>query len=273
MSHVTSQPLATVIRRYRLAAGLSQEDLAERSELSARTISDLERGLRQTPHLETVRMIADGLGLTDAERASLIAAARPELSYEFGRARDRPNHLHRPGSRNPSPCAGHAYGRERAIADLVSMLSDGTTRLITLTGPGGVGKTRLALAVPSRGPRSAFPRWGVCRRAVPASTIQALGVATIAHHTRREEPSGEHHCSARSAPCFVTAKPLLLLDNCEQITEAARPCGRLDRRPPPIARPGHQPGSRCALRASASSRLAPTAGSPKRAAPGSPGRS
>ena len=84
MSHVTSQPLATVIRRYRLAAGLSQEDLAERSELSARTISDLERGLRQTPHLETVRMIADGLGLTDAERASLIAAARPELSSNSG---------------------------------------------------------------------------------------------------------------------------------------------------------------------------------------------
>ena len=188
MSHVTSQPLATVIRRYRLAAGLSQEDLAERSELSARTISDLERGLRQTPHLETVRMIADGLGLTDAERASLIAAARPELSSNSGApATDQITYTGRAVGTLPR-AQGTLIGRERAIADLVSMLSDGTTRLITLTGPGGVGKTRLALAVASQ----LAPAFNGAVTFVPLAHIRdpSLVIPTIARTLGMNE-SGE----------------------------------------------------------------------------------
>src|SRR6478752_5891691 len=53
-------PLATLVRRYRLSAGLSQEELAERSGLSARTISDLERGLSAAPRPDTIRMLAKG---------------------------------------------------------------------------------------------------------------------------------------------------------------------------------------------------------------------
>ena len=53
------------LRQFRIAAALSQEDLAERSGLSRRGISDLERGLHQTPRLETVRLLADGLALSD----------------------------------------------------------------------------------------------------------------------------------------------------------------------------------------------------------------
>jgi predicted ATPase/class 3 adenylate cyclase len=69
-----------LLRHHRLAAGLSQEDLAERAGLSIRGISDLERGQRSAPRLETVRLLADGLGLAATDRAALIAAARPELS-------------------------------------------------------------------------------------------------------------------------------------------------------------------------------------------------
>jgi len=57
--------LATLVRLFRLAAGLSQEELAERSGLIARAISDIERGLRLGPRLESIRMIAQALGLTD----------------------------------------------------------------------------------------------------------------------------------------------------------------------------------------------------------------
>ncbi|MFL5656177.1 MAG: helix-turn-helix domain-containing protein, partial [Ktedonobacteraceae bacterium] len=42
-----------LLKRYRLAAGLSQEALAARASLSARTISDLERGIHGTPHTDT----------------------------------------------------------------------------------------------------------------------------------------------------------------------------------------------------------------------------
>ena len=57
-----------------MAAGLSQEALAERAGLSARAISDLERGARRAPYRETVRLLADALGLSDADRAALEAA-------------------------------------------------------------------------------------------------------------------------------------------------------------------------------------------------------
>jgi transcriptional regulator with XRE-family HTH domain len=52
-----------ILRRLRTAVALSQEELAARSGLSTRGISDLERGVRRAPHLETVRLLADALGL------------------------------------------------------------------------------------------------------------------------------------------------------------------------------------------------------------------
>ena len=72
--------LGELVRRHRTAAALSQEALAERAGLSVRAISDLERGIHQAPRLETVRMLADALGLSDTDRAALLAAARPRLA-------------------------------------------------------------------------------------------------------------------------------------------------------------------------------------------------
>src|SRR5688500_99552 len=68
---------AELLRRYRLAAGLSQEALAERAGLSARGISDLERGARALPRAETLGRLAEALALSPAERAALADAARP----------------------------------------------------------------------------------------------------------------------------------------------------------------------------------------------------
>jgi predicted ATPase/transcriptional regulator with XRE-family HTH domain/Tfp pilus assembly protein PilF len=68
-----------LLRRLRSGAALSQEALAERAGLSKRGISDLERGARLAPRLETVRLLADGLALGDTDRQALLAAARPAL--------------------------------------------------------------------------------------------------------------------------------------------------------------------------------------------------
>jgi transcriptional regulator with XRE-family HTH domain len=59
--------LAELVRRFRITAGQSQEKLAERSGLSSRQISDLERAQRKLPRLETIRMLAEGLGLSEQD--------------------------------------------------------------------------------------------------------------------------------------------------------------------------------------------------------------
>jgi len=66
-----------MLRRYRVAAGLSQEALAERAQMSARGISDLERGLRRFPQPATVMQLMDALELEPADRAALEAVSRP----------------------------------------------------------------------------------------------------------------------------------------------------------------------------------------------------
>jgi transcriptional regulator with XRE-family HTH domain len=129
-----------LLRRLRSAAGLSQEDLAGRSGVSRNGISDLERGLYQAPRFETVRMLADALTLSEDERAALIAAARP-MVWEEPPADRRPPSL----VSLPAPLT-RLIGRETELAALSAELQDRKVRLLTLTGPGGVGKTRLALA-------------------------------------------------------------------------------------------------------------------------------
>lgn len=69
---------ATLLKRYRQAAGLSQEALAARAQLSARAISDLERGINRTPRNDTLELLTDALSLSSHQRALLRAAARPD---------------------------------------------------------------------------------------------------------------------------------------------------------------------------------------------------
>jgi transcriptional regulator with XRE-family HTH domain len=67
-------PFGLLLRQYRAAAGLSQEELAERAGLSKRGISDLERGQRRSPHPATVRRLAEALDLDGAERAAWLSS-------------------------------------------------------------------------------------------------------------------------------------------------------------------------------------------------------
>jgi transcriptional regulator with XRE-family HTH domain len=127
-----------LLRRHRLAAGLSQEELAERAGLSRRGVSDLERGERRTPHLSTVRRLTEALELNLADRAVLLASAQPGGTVFAG-------YLQVPALISlPVPLTSFV-GRQREIEELQRLL--GTTRLLTLTGAPGVGKTRLAVQV------------------------------------------------------------------------------------------------------------------------------
>src|SRR5215470_13162744 len=76
MSSLPAPTIGTLLKRYRRAAGLTQEALAERALISADTISTLERGANLRPRQDTLDRLADALALSPAQRAHLQATAR-----------------------------------------------------------------------------------------------------------------------------------------------------------------------------------------------------
>src|SRR5581483_11922208 len=155
----TAATLAEYVRSRRLRAGLTQEALAERAGLSTQGIGALERGLRRRLYPHTARAIADALGLSEAELTELTALARGTARSAdaavaaMAGADQSPNGTPAPpGSRSdladlrhnlPTPLT-RLIGRERELADIGGRLAQ--VRLLTLTGTGGIGKTRLAAA-------------------------------------------------------------------------------------------------------------------------------
>jgi predicted ATPase/class 3 adenylate cyclase len=69
-----SHGFGKLLRRYRTAVGLTQEELAEQAGLSVRSVQDLERGVRRAPHPDTQRRLAEALKLGEADRAELLGA-------------------------------------------------------------------------------------------------------------------------------------------------------------------------------------------------------
>ncbi len=130
-------PFGAALKRYRIAAGLTHEALAERAALSPRTISDLERGVSRSPRQQSLSLLIKALALTPEQRAVLESAARPVLPLsEMG----GPFH-------NLPAQATRFIGREREIAVAGELVRRREVRLVTLTGAGGAGKTRLAIRV------------------------------------------------------------------------------------------------------------------------------
>jgi transcriptional regulator with XRE-family HTH domain len=219
MSQRELYPLSALVRRFRLTAGFSQEELAERSGLSARAISDLERGLSVRPRLETIRMLAEGLGLRDSERASLIAAARPELrAHSDDSVTEDTTRFGNPPVDLPT-LPGRLIGREADVADLVSRVTQRDGRLITVSGPGGVGKTRLALEAAHRAAPT-FPGGAVFVDLAPIANPDLVASAIAQALNISETGDRSPELALRNA---LTARPsmLLLLDNFEQVVEAA----------------------------------------------------
>jgi predicted ATPase/DNA-binding XRE family transcriptional regulator len=203
---------SALLRQLRSAAALSQEELAERAGLSRRGISDLERGLSQAPRLETVRMLAGALALGEEARAALLAAARPAI-LQNGMA----NHARPVLHSVPTPLT-RLIGRGGEVMTVRASLQDDAVRWLTLTGPGGVGKTRLAIEV-AAGLHESFPD-GVVFVDLTPLTDPALVMSTIAATLGVRESAERHLIETLSA--FLASKRLLLvLDNCERILAVA----------------------------------------------------
>jgi predicted ATPase len=197
-----------LLRRFRLSANLSQETLAERSGLSVRGISDLERGERRAPRPETVDLLASALGLSAAERALLSDAL--QRAREPGQAAVSSRPL-------PAPLT-RLLGREREEASVIHLLHRERVRLVTLTGPGGVGKTRLALQV-AWTLSAELPDGAVFVDLAPLHD-PALVSATIATALGLRD-SGGRPLRERLVGALRERELLLVLDNLEQVLAAA----------------------------------------------------
>jgi predicted ATPase/transcriptional regulator with XRE-family HTH domain len=219
--------LGALLRHFREARGLSQEELAERARpgLSVDTISKIERG-RSRPYRHTLEALCTALDLTPAERAAVAAARR--IRPGVGAATRSPTRdgvpapaeagpERSPGARALAAPLTPLVGREHEEAAIAGLLQREGLRLLTLTGPGGVGKTRLAQQVavslrmvyadgvawvdlaPLRDPDLVLPSIG-----------HALGLREVGRRSLEEQLYA--HLRARRA--------LLVLDNFEHVAAA-----------------------------------------------------
>jgi tetratricopeptide (TPR) repeat protein/transcriptional regulator with XRE-family HTH domain len=142
-----------LLRRYRSFAGLTQEELAKRSGLSLRALSDMERGRTARPFLRSARLLADALELSVPARTDLMTT----LQYgaqSIGVRSSAERHLHRilpePPRQLPGPVR-HFVGRSDEMRALTVLLERGgeaaprTAVISVIAGTAGLGKTALAV--------------------------------------------------------------------------------------------------------------------------------
>ena len=207
----------TLLRRYRLDAGLSQEALAERARLSLHGVSALERGYRRTPQRETLELLAGALALNaERRRAFEAAAVRVSLPRRRGAHSVTVGPWPSVGSMDLPLALTQFVGRGAEIDQIVALTVE--HRFVTVTGAGGIGKTQTALraaALASTAERGAgFVSLASIRDPshVATAIASALGVQEVPNHPVIE-----------TLQAFLKRKTmLLLLDNCEHvISEAA----------------------------------------------------
>jgi predicted ATPase/DNA-binding XRE family transcriptional regulator len=204
-----------VLRRYRLAAGLSQEGLAERARMSINGISALERGYRRVPRFETLRLLAAALALNDEQQREFVAAAA-----KSGTARGGGSLTVGPWTTTGAlmlPIALTSFvGRHTELIEIAAMMRD--RRMITLTGPGGIGKTRLAMqAATAFGARENAILCLVELAPVKDGSLVASAIASALGV--REVPNRD---LLETLCAHLKDKvTLLILDNCEHVIERA----------------------------------------------------
>ena len=211
------ETFAALLRGLRRAAGLTQEELASRAKLSPNAVSALERGNRTRPYPNTVRALADALSLAETERAALLAAVP-------GRGEEESKYPRSPRNEVPTAALSHPatplLGRETELEEVASLLARPEARLVTLTGVGGVGKTRLALEA-ARASLSAgrFPDGTAVVELAPledpalvaSAVLRSLGAAEWEGRTPGEALAGY----------LRDRRLLLVLDNFEHLLDAA----------------------------------------------------
>ncbi|HEX5543451.1 MAG TPA: helix-turn-helix domain-containing protein [Micromonospora sp.] len=143
-------PFGDVLRAWRRRRGVTQQQLADLSTVSVRTIRDLEIGRVARPRRDTLRLICDALGLTGRARADFHAAATRGEEHAWLDESTAP----------PPAMFDGLVGRAGELGVLREALTNGQ-RLVALIGLPGAGKSRLAVAsARHHGPGGPVMLWG-----------------------------------------------------------------------------------------------------------------
>ena len=245
-----------LLRLLRDEAGLTQEELAGAAQVSQRAVSDLERGINRTARKDTALLLAGALGLDGQARDLFIAAARGRgpaaevlAAWEglmpgtlaAAATRALPRDISGVTGRDPelarlmeavaiAAARGKAtpaapgnlpaelttfIGRDREVSEVVALLR--SSRLVTLTGAGGVGKTRLGLRVAAEFPGEAED--GIYLVELAETTGDDQVEAAVARVLRIPPQPGRPMLDVL-ADALAPQQMLAVLDNCEHLIDS-----------------------------------------------------
>jgi predicted ATPase len=202
--------LASVLKDFRVQAGLSQQALAERASISVQAVSALERGYRKAPYRATLVRIADALSLSEAARQTLELSAQRSRGPRLAEQNLAPAH-------NLPRQLTSFLGRDEVVREVADLLE--TAPLVSIVGTGGAGKTRVAVEVGTR-TLNRFPHgvWFVELAPLNNPDLVAHAVAGAL----RVQESSRHSLLETLFAYLAQRRLLIILDNCEHVIAGAR---------------------------------------------------
>lgn len=206
------------LKERRKAHHFTQEDLAERISCSSAMVRKIESGERAASQ-QMACLLAETLGVVAGERAAFVRYAQGRLDADAAR-RELWQTLHTVQA-HPTNLAAPLtalIGREAELERLRKLLLLDSARLVTLTGPPGIGKTRLSLEVGIE----LLDRFedGVYFVGLASVADPELVAATIVHALGLPENSTAFPAD-KLQRSLSSKQMLLLLDNFEQILDAS----------------------------------------------------
>lgn len=229
-------PFGDLLRQHRIAKGLTQEALAERAGLGERTIKGIEEGARHLPRADTIFRLIVALELSSDQEAILRRALRcsePDNTdnADISDKASSPLTLTATATTLGGPLpTTHLMsyltpliGRDEFIHDALAKLSKRTTRLMTLVGPPGVGKTRIGLEIAKRASEAPEQFSESIERvesiALASLRQPSLILPAIVHAVGMKEVYGSTLLDALVSALRGT-RTLLFLDNFEHLLDA-----------------------------------------------------